>query len=460
MADFRLPTRGQTNWDDEINDSLTFVKDTAESAGNAASNAMSAAVTAGETAQAANNELAGRLSAISLDSAYAAKPDNGARAVGKGELFLNVKDYGAVGNNVANDATAFQSAIDAAAAAKMPLVIPGGHYKISSTLNIPSGLVLRGAGSEPTNGTPTRLNFSTLPAASAAMTMTAVSNVALSDFYLTGKTAGGTADEIQTLGHSRGVVIERVTINSSTSGAAFAFATAGGAGGSCIKSSVRNCTAAGSGYGFRVGNSSTSMDFAACYANACTSNGYLIQGTYISLLSCAADQNTLYGYLIQGAVAVALVGCGAENNGRTAFHCSGSKNVTIMGGRGVGNNTSANAAVPSFLGVNDASDYITAIGCADTTPDAASSSGVSSWQGTAPTSVTLLNNDFTAKPVHASLRHSLTTRVLELDAGTAARAPLRIPHGAAPTSPVNGDMWTTTAGLFVRINGATVGPLT
>lgn len=44
-------------------------------------------------------------------------------------------------------------------------------------------------------------------------------------------------------------------------------------------------------------------------------------------------------------------------------------------------------------------------------------------------------------------------------AGAAGGAGLRIPHGAAPTSPVNGDIWTTTAGLFVRINGATVGPL-
>lgn len=35
----------------------------------------------------------------------------------------------------------------------------------------------------------------------------------------------------------------------------------------------------------------------------------------------------------------------------------------------------------------------------------------------------------------------------------------RLPHGTAPNSPTNGDMWTTTAGLFVRINGATVGPL-
>lgn len=38
-------------------------------------------------------------------------------------------------------------------------------------------------------------------------------------------------------------------------------------------------------------------------------------------------------------------------------------------------------------------------------------------------------------------------------------APLNIPHGNAPTTPVNGDMWSTTAGFYVQVNGATVGPL-
>ena len=42
---------------------------------------------------------------------------------------------------------------------------------------------------------------------------------------------------------------------------------------------------------------------------------------------------------------------------------------------------------------------------------------------------------------------------------TAARAPLRIRQGTAPTSPEDGDIWTTSAGLFVRISGTTIGPL-
>jgi hypothetical protein len=44
-------------------------------------------------------------------------------------------------------------------------------------------------------------------------------------------------------------------------------------------------------------------------------------------------------------------------------------------------------------------------------------------------------------------------------ATTTSSAGLNLPHGTAPSSPVNGDMWTTTAGLYVRINGVTVGPL-
>ena len=36
--------------------------------------------------------------------------------------------------------------------------------------------------------------------------------------------------------------------------------------------------------------------------------------------------------------------------------------------------------------------------------------------------------------------------------------PINLPHGNAPESPTNGDMWTTTDGLYSRINGSTVGP--
>ena len=49
--------------------------------------------------------------------------------------------------------------------------------------------------------------------------------------------------------------------------------------------------------------------------------------------------------------------------------------------------------------------------------------------------------------------------LLQLNGSATGSATLNIPHGTAPSSPVNGDIWTTTAGIYVRINGSTVGPL-
>jgi hypothetical protein len=43
-------------------------------------------------------------------------------------------------------------------------------------------------------------------------------------------------------------------------------------------------------------------------------------------------------------------------------------------------------------------------------------------------------------------------------ASTATITGFNLPHGVAPTTPANGDVWTTTAGMFARISSATVGP--
>jgi hypothetical protein len=41
-------------------------------------------------------------------------------------------------------------------------------------------------------------------------------------------------------------------------------------------------------------------------------------------------------------------------------------------------------------------------------------------------------------------------------ASTTSSAGLNLPPGTAPTSPTNGDLWTTSSGAFAQINGATV----
>lgn len=42
---------------------------------------------------------------------------------------------------------------------------------------------------------------------------------------------------------------------------------------------------------------------------------------------------------------------------------------------------------------------------------------------------------------------------------TSGSAALNIPQGSTPSAPANGDVWTTSSGLYVQIGGVTVGPL-
>jgi len=62
-------------------------------------------------------------------------------------------------------------------------------------------------------------------------------------------------------------------------------------------------------------------------------------------------------------------------------------------------------------------------------------------------------------PAGGSFLGGTLTSELITAASTAGGAGLNLPHGTAPSSPANGDVWTTTAGIYVRVNGVTVGPL-
>ena len=64
----------------------------------------------------------------------------------------------------------------------------------------------------------------------------------------------------------------------------------------------------------------------------------------------------------------------------------------------------------------------------------------------------LVAADITGK---ANLAGATFTGLVTTPAATTTTAGLNVPHGAAPTIPVNGDIWTTTGGLFARINGGT-----
>ena len=78
-----------------------------------------------------------------------------------------------------------------------------------------------------------------------------------------------------------------------------------------------------------------------------------------------------------------------------------------------------------------------------------------SWGGISGTlsSQTDLNS---ALGLKANLAGATFTGGIVTAAPTTAGAFFNLPHGAQPTTPVNGDVFTTTSGLFARINGSTL----
>ena len=59
---------------------------------------------------------------------------------------VSVKDFGAVGNGVADDTVAVRTAYDAAVASGKGLYYPAGNFKHTGTITMPSGVSIRGAG--------------------------------------------------------------------------------------------------------------------------------------------------------------------------------------------------------------------------------------------------------------------------------------------------------------------------
>ncbi len=62
---------------------------------------------------------------------------------------LDVMDFGARGDGIADDTAAFQDALNAAAARGEPVSVPAGQFRIAGTLAIPAGVTLEGVWAGP-----------------------------------------------------------------------------------------------------------------------------------------------------------------------------------------------------------------------------------------------------------------------------------------------------------------------
>lgn len=263
----------------------------------------------------------------------------------KGNQVFNVKAYGAIGNDTADDTTAIQSAIAAAAAVGGTVWFPSGTYKITAALKLYTGttptitaysnITIAGMGGSGVNGSIIKqyttsadcikgINDVANGAQSQNITIqdicllwgTATLTNSGNGLYLSQQAAGGPSYQLFNL---KNVVASGFQ---GTGKYGFNFE-------SIITSTVNTCMAVSCANGFYLNGAvggaynsvSTSTTFLNCYANMGTNGvtGYnILDNTYVSFIGCAADyaaNSTGSAYLIDGTNTASFTGCGCELNG-------------------------------------------------------------------------------------------------------------------------------------------------
>lgn len=237
-----------------------------------------------------------------------------------GGTVVDVRTYGAVGDDTTDDTAAIQAAIDSLPVNGGAVYIPRGTYKLTSALTLHSKLRMYG---DSDGGTVLRQSVGS----EHMFVGVDLARITLEHMYCIGANTGtGNGVNLTIDGNA---CVPYVSLNDITFQEFY--------NGVDIENpivSVFNrviavaCTASGFYlHGQPAGAAGTSVTMNGCYGNGCSTNGiYLYNMAYCTLNACAADSNAI-GYLIEGCFGVSLVGCGAEVN---------PVGIKIDGGQGVG----------------------------------------------------------------------------------------------------------------------------
>lgn len=273
---------------------------------------------------------------------------------------FDVRDYGAVGDGVADDTAAIQATFDATIDTGGGVVyLPAGEFKISSAIKFPgldsgaanthSKIIVQGcgAGSEfpgeenRTEGTTVILQTS---ADANGFEVRGTQWLSIRDIKLAGPGSGsGVGLYVTTLSDAN--------FNMSMSNVTVGFFGSHGIVLDCVCMSTFNNVMANQngGDGWRIGKGGTSSTFNSCWGGGNGGDGWRIGGvSYCSWSGCGADGNKQHGWHIAplddrfGNLSLSINGSGAESNTLDGFRLHsenpyqfniGIRNCVVMGNK-------------------------------------------------------------------------------------------------------------------------------
>ena len=271
--------------------------------------------------------------------------------------YVNVKDFGAVGDGVADDTTAINSAIASLPERGGSVFFPAGTYLHTDDIKARNALWLFGEGSSST------VLYQVEPSKNGISGVD-VLTLKISGIKLAGPTGGtGTGILLTRKNNNATNYLHLSDVHIRTFGQDGIYVSNG------IVSRFDSVVSSYNGrHGFFFqgldGVIGTSTTLSNCFADDNGASGYMIDTMgYMALVACAADHNTV-GYTLQNAIGVTVTGSGAENNGDGWIISGGYGNV-ITGGwvytnNGVGVHIKDNSIGASILGLSETSPAATA----------------------------------------------------------------------------------------------------
>ncbi len=236
----------------------------------------------------------------------------------KNSPWIDVRAYGAVGNDSTDDTAAIQAAITAAGGGTV--LIPAGTYKITSSLTGgTNGIRILGVGREKT----IIKNYGT---DHAFTTSAGIRGYTIQDLQILG--VAGSLDCINITANFGHIQLRNLLLKPIRHGVD----ASAGNGIDILMDSVRS-EGGVKGFNFSVsGTAVNSVHAINCYANASSNIGFDIYNVAtFTATESSADNNTNYGWQI--GTNATLVGCTAEANGVRGFTVSGAANVTFIAPR-------------------------------------------------------------------------------------------------------------------------------
>lgn len=220
---------------------------------------------------------------------------------------FNVKNYGAVGDDVTDDRLAIQAAINAAHNQGGGIVyFPAAIYRVQGSIAMYSSITLQGVAMEASI-----LHFTT--GTVDGVTGSGLSSCGFKDIGLTGNGSGsspgtngcGINFDYGSAGNNPFHFFENVMVrNFGSDGIRIQTAI--------VCSFEKVYVAFNGGHGFNWYEGGTSVNFQACWARQNALAGYRFkESVYQSLTGCAADNNGI-NYMVLDAQSIGFFGCGSE----------------------------------------------------------------------------------------------------------------------------------------------------